>query len=132
MSKENLQNAINDIMTKNAVNAPRKSFDDKKILQYENDLISSKVLMEFNICIAELCPEEGNVSFGGGDFTRVDYSLSWKKWNDGDFKFVLTNIKYSNSKLLIECPEKFKKDVLAILPDFISELAKKAGSILNS
>jgi len=132
MSKENLQNAINDIMKKNSVNAPRKSFDDKKILQYESDLLSSNVLIDFNICIAELSPGEEKTSFGGGDFTREDYCLSWKKWNDKGHKFVLTNIKYSNSKLLLDCPEQFKKDSLVLIPIFITELAKQAGSILNS
>lgn len=132
MSKENLQNAINDIMKKNTVNAPKRSFDDKKILQYESDLLSSNVLIDFNICISELCPGEGKVSFGGGDFTREDYSLGWKKWNEIGFKFVLTNIKYNNSKLLLDCPEQFKKDTLVLIPDFVTALAKQAGNILNS
>lgn len=131
MTNENLKNAIDEIMNKNKVNAPKRSFDDKKILQYESDLLSSNVKIDHSISIAELIPGEGSTPFGGGDFTREDYALSWRNWNEKGFRFVLTNIKHSNSKLLMECPESFKKDTITILPEFIENLASKATKILN-
>ncbi|ATH06447.1 hypothetical protein BIY24_00370 [Halobacteriovorax marinus] len=131
MSNENLKNAIEDIMNKNKVNAPKRSFDDKKILQYESDLLSSNVKIEHSICIADLFPGEESHSFGGGDFTRVDYALSWQNWQEQGFRFTLTNIKYSNSKLLIECPTQFKKDTITLLPAFIESLANKANQLMN-
>lgn len=131
MSNDNLKSAIEDIMNKNKVNAPKRSFDDKKILQYEADLLASNVKIEHSISIAELIPGEGSTSFGGGDFTRQDYALSWKNWQDKGYRFILTNIKYSNSKLLMECPDTFKKDTLTILPSFIENLASRATSLLN-
>jgi hypothetical protein len=130
-NKDNLQNAIQDIMNKNQVNAPKRSMSDKKILQYESDLLSSSVNIDHVICIADLIPEERTAKFGGGDFTREDYAISWQKWKETGHRFVLTNIKHSNSKLLMECPDNFKKDTLVLIPDFIQDLAHKAKELLK-
>ncbi|PIK14424.1 hypothetical protein [Halobacteriovorax sp. JY17] len=131
MTNDNLKNAIDEIMNKNKVNAPKRSFDDKKILQYEADLLSANVKIDHVVSIAELIPGEESTPFGSGDFTRADYALSWQNWQEKGHRFVLTNIKHSNSKLLIECPEKFKKDTIIILPDFIENLASRASEILK-
>ena len=130
-SKENLQDAIQEIMNKNQVDAPKRVMSDKKILQYETDLLSSKVNIDHVICIADLIPDERSASFGGGDFTREDYAISWQKWKEKGHRFVLTNIKHSNSKLLMECPDSFKKDTLVVIPDFIQDLASKAQELLK-
>lgn len=131
MNNENLKSAIDDIMKKNQVNAPKRSMTDKKILQYETDLLSSNVKIEHAICIADLVPGEASVNFGGGDFTREDYALSWKDFDNKGFRFVLTNIKYSNSKVLVDCPEQYKKDTLVVISDFIEDLASKAKDLLK-
>lgn len=131
MTNDNLKNAIDEIMNKNKVNAPKRSFDDKKILQYESDLLASNVKIDHVIKMADLIPGEGSTPFGGGDFTREDYALSWQNWQEKGYRFVLTNIKYSNSKLLIECPEQFKKDTISILPNFIENLANQVSSLMD-
>jgi hypothetical protein len=131
MNNENLKSAIEDIMNKNQVNAPKRSMTDKRILQYESELLSSNVKIDHVVCIADLVPGEGSLNFGGGDFTRSDYALSWQNLNDAGYRFVLTNVKYSNSKILVDCPDQFKKDTLTILPDFIQDLATKAKELLK-
>lgn len=130
-NNENLQSAIQDIMKNNQVNAPKRSMSDKKILQYETDLLSSSVNIDHATCIADLIPEERTSNFGGGDFTREDYAISWQKWKEQGHRFVLTNIKHSNSKLLMECPDNFKKDTLVLIPEFIQDLASKAKELLK-
>ncbi|WP_127715344.1 hypothetical protein [Halobacteriovorax sp. HLS] len=131
MDKDNLKNAIQDIMNKNQVNAPKRNMIDKKILQYEADLLSANVNVDYSICLADIFQDERSKKFGGGDFTRQDYALNWKKWKEQGHRFILTNIKHSNSKLLLECPEQFKKDTLETLPQFIELLAKSVTKTIN-
>ena len=88
-----------------------------RVLSMISKLVNPKTILELD-------PQSGDTSFGGSGFKRAQYALSWKKWQDKDFRLVLTNIPHNNSKLLLMVPDEFKKDVSMLLKDFAQSLLK--------
>ncbi|EQC43529.1 hypothetical protein [Bacteriovorax sp. Seq25_V] len=123
-SLEELKKQMNQIIEDNKPSVVLNSKEDRRIREFETELIESGIKVEFSITVAELNPELAEHSFGGSGFKRDQYSISWKKWEGENFRLVLTNIPHNNGKLLLKTPEQFKKDAVELLDEFATKFSE--------
>ncbi|MFG1494019.1 hypothetical protein ACRXCV_01735 [Halobacteriovorax sp. GFR7] len=120
---EILKGQINQIMETNKPNVVFDSKHDRLIRDCEKELTSAGLKQKVSYTIDALMPEKRDSKFGGGQFSRWQYELSWQDW-EGNFRLVLRNIPHNNSKLLIKLPEDFKVDTAELLESFKSNILK--------
>ncbi len=120
---EILKAQINQIMEENKPNVIFDSKYDRLIRECEKELTSSGLRSKVAYSLDSLIPEKRNAKFGGGQFERWQYELSWQDW-EGNFRLVLRNIPHNNSKLLLTLPDNFKEDSIELLEHFKQNLIK--------
>lgn len=121
---EILKSQINQIMEDNKPNIIFNTKCDRAIRECEKELTSSGLKQKITCTIDSLEPEKRNEKFGGGQFERWQYELSWQDW-EGNYRLVLRNIPHDHSKLLITLPDAFKEDTAQLIAAFKENLIKQ-------
>lgn len=120
---DELRQQVQKITEENKPSVVYNSQEDRKIREFESELTEASVKTEFSLIVSEINQEVATTIFGSGTFKRDQYKLSWTKWENGEFRLVLTNIPHNNSKLVIKLPDVFKKDVVVLLENFTAKFS---------
>ena len=114
----------------NATTAPLTKLQ-RDIFYFEEDLRMNEVKFVFTILLSDLDPENGDTEFGPNNYTRRQYSLDWKVFNN-KFHLMLTNQLANKSKLLKDCPEELQLIAKNLFPIFVEKMSAVGKDIDQS